>query len=189
MKANMNAIQFVETLSNRGWIREMNPDAQLIEVLPVKLPHQIEVLCSQYISLRNIDDTVWFYSKLDYNGVSDSEFEWNFFEKNSLECVVNEIQRASVLNFWEKHIPFCASVIDGYSYIAFRHHDGVIIYGREPEYEDSAKIIANSIEDFFEIFLSSIHGGANKIMNQFLGIGFVAQTAWPSPPSRETLAE
>lgn len=88
----MNAAQFVEVLSKNGWVRETNPSAQAMEVSSVELPHGIEELCSKYSALQNSDDTVWFYSKLHYSGISDSEFEWNFFEKNSLECVINESQ-------------------------------------------------------------------------------------------------
>jgi thiol-disulfide isomerase/thioredoxin len=172
MKTKMNPMEFVEALSNSGWVRETNLDAQTTKISCVKLPHELEMLCSQYSTLTNPDETVWFYSKLDYDESSDSAFEWNFFEKNSLECVLNESQRVSVLDFWANHIPFCMSVADGYSYIAFRLSDGSIIFGNEPEYEESAIVIADSIGDFFELFISSIHGSTNQaqMIARFLGI-------------------
>jgi len=101
--------------------------------------------------------------------MSDSEFEWNFFEKSSLECAMDESQRVEVLSFWMEHIPFCASVADGYSYIAFRLSDGAVVLGTEPEYEESAKVISNSMENFFELFVSAIRSHADGMMARFLG--------------------
>jgi len=166
----MNAAQFVKALNDSGWVRETNQDVQVTKASSVKLPHEIEVLCSTYSILQNPDETVWFYSKLDYNDAGGSAFEWNFFERSSLECALDESDRASVQDFWAKHIPFGASVADGYSYIAFRLSDGAIVSGNEPEYEDSATVVAASMESFFELFVSSIRGRASGVIARFLGI-------------------
>ena len=165
----MNATEFINTLIHSGWIKEGGGVAHIINPPEIKLPPEIEALCSQYNVLRNSGDTAWFYSMQDYSTEGESAFEWNFFEKSSLECAVNEHQKLSVLKFWHEHMPFGASVADGYSYIAYRMEDGAVVLGNEPEYEESARLIASSLEEFFKNFIQAVHGKPNELLDRVLG--------------------
>ena len=66
-------------------------------------------------------------------------------------------------------MPFGASVADGYSYIAYRMEDGAVVLGNEPEYEESARLIASSLEEFFKNFIQAVHGKPNELLDRFLG--------------------
>ncbi|WP_436897925.1 hypothetical protein [Acinetobacter gyllenbergii] len=165
----MDASQFVDALVNIGWVKEFVEIVKEEKVIDNKLPSEIEELCSKYSVLRNKDDTFWFYSEFDYVSAGDSAFEWDFFEKNSLECSVNDVQKSHVLNFWRAHLPFGVSVVNGYSYVALRIEDGVVVIGVEPEYEDSAKVIAKSLEDFYELFVLAADVESDVLMGLYLG--------------------
>jgi hypothetical protein len=167
----MDYDEFINSLVDNKWIKEDKNNICLADVHSIILPCEINKLCSLYSILRNPEDTVWFYSLDDYIGSSKSEFEWNYFEKNSLECAINESQRKDILNFWGNHIPFGASVVNGYSYIAFRSTDKAIVIGNEPEYEDSATPVAQSIERFFDLCISTIYKkDLNSPISYFLGL-------------------
>ena len=165
----MNAHVFIDALLDSGWIKEGENLACAEKVAEANIPHEIAALCSQYSALRNPDETIWLYSIQDYAGFSDSGFEWDFFEKSSLECALDAQQKRAVQIFWREHVPFGASVADGYAYLAYRWADGAIVMGSEPEYENSAEWIADSLTAFFELFAAFAREKAEGPIGRFLG--------------------
>lgn len=164
----MRAEDFVEALVKLGWTREVDEDARNMDLRELVLPKDVDLLSRGYSLLSNARDTSWFYSRADYAGASDSGFEWDFFRKNSLECALDVVQAEAVRKFWSEHFPFAASVADGYAYLAMRLSDGAIVFGDEPEYEASARVIAGSMSDFFWAFIACAQAGESAEIARFL---------------------
>jgi len=98
----------------------------------------------------NPDETCWFLCGDDFNGSSDSAYCWNEIESQSIEIAEGYPEwKAEIKEFWDKHLPIMLSVKSGYAYFAVNLFDnfGAVVYGIEPEYEETEKI-ANSFDDF-----------------------------------------
>jgi hypothetical protein len=104
----------------------------------------------------NAAETRWILAPGDYLPGQDHAFTHDEWERLSLEaCDDDEALAAQVRQFWDGHFPFCMDVSDSYAYHAIRVADGsgVIVHGREPEFEE-VEIVAES----FEAFLAMLPG-------------------------------
>ncbi|MCM1100467.1 MAG: hypothetical protein NC079_01780 [Clostridium sp.] len=89
----------------------------------------------------------------DFNRESEDAFQWNEFEMMSLQAAVDEDDeewQKDIRAFWDKHLPICLSVRDGYSYYAIRINDGHVVCGYEPEFEETTDM-ADSFYGFAEM--------------------------------------
>lgn len=93
---------------------------------------------TRFGELSSSDQTVWFLSRDDYN-VSGEPFAWNEFRRISIEAAVTESERLEIAAFWREHVPILLGVAGDYWYLAVRS-DGVVVSGREPEFEATDQI-------------------------------------------------
>nr|WP_314521919.1 hypothetical protein [uncultured Campylobacter sp.] len=116
-------------------------------------------VCS-FETLSDAADAVWFVSARDYASpnADEAEFRYGDFEKDSLECAVNNAERAAVSAFWSGCLPFLFSVRGErcFAGILTQGADaGRIVFGVEPIYED-ALVIAQNFEEFIALFLAAL---------------------------------
>ena len=133
-------------------------DIYTIESNDINLPKELFDLCSRFSFLSNSQENSWIYSVDYYKSKLDVAFEWDFFQKSSLECAMNSAQTEEINLFWQNQVPFMASVKSGYSYISYSKSNGSIWTGTEPEYEESAEQICASLEEFKIIFIEHLNG-------------------------------
>lgn len=108
--------------------------------------------------ITNKDDSAWFNSIEDFNGESDSEFNWNEFERMSLEALDDDEEACNeIRSFWNTRIPIAIAVEGEYQYLCIDlspENFGKIYYGSEPEFEDSADFICDSFNQLLELLSS-----------------------------------
>lgn len=96
--------------------------------------------------ITNQEESSWFNSIEDFNGESDTGFEWNEFELQSLDALADdEDEVENIKSFWNNHIPILMSVTE-YEYLAICLEPdkyGEIIHGVEPEFEETTKVCDN----------------------------------------------
>lgn len=122
------------------------------------IKNRFDVLPDNY--LRNLsgirsctapDMKQWFLTLADYNGLSESAFTWDEFERLSLDAADDdEDWRAEITHFWDRHFPIFQSVRDGYQFAAIKLDEvdfGKVVLGREPEFEE-VDIVAESVSEF-----------------------------------------
>ena len=69
----------------------------------------------------NPDETIWLLCEGDFRQESEDSFRWNEFEIMSLQAAAeeNDVEwQNDIKAFWDKHLPICLSVRDGYEYYA-----------------------------------------------------------------------
>jgi len=145
----------LESLRARGWgLRPSEDPRALREVLSARYSAVPEALLAFLVAVSGAvspDTSTWFLNAADYEGSSDSAFEWNAWEQLSLEAAEGDEQlRSQIEAFWAAHVPFLLSVRDGYSYIALAlagPNASSVVAGREPEFEE-VTVLAPSIEAF-----------------------------------------
>lgn len=86
------------------------------------------------------DATCWLLTSKDYAGEGDSAFAWNEWELQSLEGAGSDESWAEEIRaFWDRHLPVGLSLDGGYGFHAIRD-DGVIVWGNEPEFEETTEV-------------------------------------------------
>ena len=161
----MSNDDFIQEIVKHGWKKD---DISFVETNNINLPKEIFDLCSKFSFLSNSQENSWIYSVDYYKSKLDVAFEWDFFQKSSLECAMNSKQIEEINLFWKNQIPFAASVKSGYSYISYNKSDGSIWTGTEPEYEDSAEEICASLEEFKVIVIEHLNGvKINPLLEDF----------------------
>lgn len=105
---------------------------------------------------ENSEETVWFLCLDDYNGTSDSGWNWDAMEQTYLEGEDDEARRGEVVEFWNRHLPFMFSVGGEYAYLAFRVSDGAVVEGYEELTEASER--AKSFEEFVRLHSAALQG-------------------------------
>ena len=155
----MTPAQFIQALQALGWVAQPASAVPQSAALPVSLPSELQALCAAHEGLHHAAQTAWFYSLGDYAGLAGSAFEWDFFERMSLDAAMSAHERQSVQQFWRAHVPFAASVAGDYAYLALRD-DGAVVRGIGPEFEASAELLAHSLPQFFAQFIAHLNGQA-----------------------------
>lgn len=151
----MNNDEFIQEVLKQGWKKD---EASIVEINDINLPEELFDLCSRFSFLSNLQENSWIYSVDYYKSKIDAAFEWDFFQKSSLECAMSSKQTEEINLFWQNQIPFVASVKSGYSYISCSKVNGSIWTGIEPEYEDSAEEICASLEGFKVVIIEHLNG-------------------------------
>lgn len=101
------------------------------------------------------DDKTWFLCQKNYNNMSDFAFDWNEFEKLSLDVAEDDEEwKKEIKQWWDKKIPIVMSVRDGYSFLAIdlESDSGKIVRGEDPEFEE-IEVVANSFFEFLDILI------------------------------------
>ncbi|MHC6201991.1 hypothetical protein ACYULU_02205 [Breznakiellaceae bacterium SP9] len=146
--------EFINWAKNNGWnvILENND----IENMPKNILERYFVPVEYKIFLENIklcinaEENVWFLCINDYLEDDEDSFKWNEFETISLDAADDENELANgIKNYWNKHFPIIMGVKNNYEYYAINIENKKIVYGYEPEFEES-KIIANNFEELLD---------------------------------------
>lgn len=144
-----HASRFVERLRSAGWQHAPAPapDANLPARLEGALPDAIAWV-SSFGGLSNAAETTWFLSRADYARADAEGFAWDEFEVLSRDAADDPESLAAVAAFWRSHLPILQSVDGAYAYLAVRS-DGAVVYGEEPEFEETT-VVADSIGHLLE---------------------------------------
>ena len=155
---------FFQAAEAAGWHIRIRDEAALCLKNPVqerypRLPEEYLTFLSWVARCTNPDETAWFLCEEDYNGQSDSAFQWNEWELQSLEAAQGDDEwKNSIRAFWNTHFPIFLSVKSGYAYLAICVSEtdyGAVVCGSEPEYEETQKI-ADSFQGLLPL-LTQIH--------------------------------
>ena len=109
--------ELIDALAQNGWqIRSRDeicpPQSEFLGGRFKNLSEDFYRFVCSFETLHDAADAVWFVSARDYAspGADEAEFHYGDFEKDSLECAVNDAQRAAVSAFWSGCLPFLFSV-------------------------------------------------------------------------------
>lgn len=97
------------------------------------------------------DETRWILAPSDFDIGIDHAFTHDAWETIGIDAAEGDLELiSSITAFWDAHIPIFFDVSDGYAYHAIRVSDrsGVVVAGREPEFEDSSEIVFPSFSAF-----------------------------------------
>lgn len=139
----------VERLRSAGWQHAPapTPEANLPARLEGALPDVIAWV-SSFGLLSNSAETTWFLSRDDYARADADGFAWDEFEVFSRDAADDPESVAAVAAFWRSHLPILQSVDGAYACLAVRS-DGAVVYGEEPEFEETT-VVADSIGHLLE---------------------------------------
>ena len=150
--------QFTEWAKTAGW--KIKIERQSMETLPEEItdryaiPAEYKQFLSQVAGCINNTETKWFLCLADYQPQSEDSFRWNEFEYISLEAAESDEKRQHLItSFWNVHMPFIMSVDNGYSYYAFNVQNGSVVFGDEPEFEET-RTVAKSFNEFLAKVIS-----------------------------------
>ncbi len=147
--------EFLSYLKEQGWHVELNQGNQVnlpteIHTRYANIPQAWFDFIRTVQGLKNSGDTTWFLCADDFKVQPDDAFQWNEWERISLESAEHDAAWAhEITEFWDNHLPILLSVHDGYSYYAISMQDGSIVQGEEPEFEVCTKA-ANSLDEFMQ---------------------------------------
>ena len=143
--------QFIEWAKANGW--EIIAEKSNVDTLPKEItdryavPKEYKQFLSQTASCIK-EDTTWFLCFNDYRPQPKGSFRWNEFEHISLDAADGDEEwTRSIKDFWDSHLPFIMSVESGYAYYAFDITDGSVVFGEEPEFEETTTA-AESFDEF-----------------------------------------
>ncbi len=146
--------QFIKWAEDNNWdIVEVEDQAELPDHIKDRytIPKNWYEFIARFRVCQNRDFTKWFLTPLDYKNDRNEGFRWNEYELQSLEWCDGDAQISA---YWDTHLPIFRSVEGEYSYYAIDTTNGQVVYGYEPEYEDST-IVATD----FDTFISKIISG------------------------------
>jgi hypothetical protein len=144
---------FVNWAKENGWKITLNNNE---EKLPqditgrYAIPDEYNIFLENIALCTNADENVWFLCIEDYLPKSKNTFRWNEFELISLEAADDDIELINkIKDYWNKHFTIIMSVEGDYEYYAINVENKKIVYGYEPEFEES-KTVANNFEELLE---------------------------------------
>lgn len=114
------------------------------------IPEDFLLFLSRVESCVDPTGKIWFLTKDDYNEKLNKPLAWNFCESLSLEAAKadnNLDEEVRVKRFWSHFLPIALSAKAEFVYLAIGVHPstfGQIVYGIEPEFEESAEVICKS---------------------------------------------
>ena len=153
----------IEKLRNREFIIKERTNTNKLSSTFLQrynnLPTDYLEFLNEFQLITNKDDSAWFNSIEDFNGESDSEFNWNEFEIMSLEALDDDEETCEeIRSFWNIHIPIAIAVEEEYQYLCIdlsSENYGQIYYGSEPEFEDSVDFICDTFTQLLELLSSN----------------------------------
>lgn len=144
--------EFMEWAKNNGWNVILNQEKT---DLPDVIKRRYDIPVEWYDSIcrlqvcENHSQTKWFLTPKDFFQ-QNGGFHWNEFELQSLEYTDND---SSVTAYWDKHLPIILCADGDYAYYAINTENGNVVYGYEPEYEEST-VISESFSSFINKVIS-----------------------------------
>jgi hypothetical protein len=123
------------------------------------LPEDFKFFVSHIKSAVSNDEQSWFLCFDDYNNPEADSFQWDQYEKISLDAAKEEndsVWVSEIKSFWDCYLPIMISLRSGYSYIAIGVCDnnfGKIFHGIEPDFE-KVTLLANSLTEFLGNFIN-----------------------------------
>jgi hypothetical protein len=155
--------EFLDTMRRAGWNVVGNKDdtlslaASLLARYP-RIPDAYLTFLRHVAQCSNLTEDAWFLCASDYNadGSDDTTFRWNEWERIGLDALADyqeEIER--IKRFWDSHLPIMSAVHSDYAYLAISlapAEYGAIVYGYGPEFEESARRVCGSFEEFLDTF-------------------------------------
>ncbi len=156
LSMNNKADGLICYLKDNNWKIELNNDSYKSNVLSKRyksIPKIWNDFISKYSLIMNESETTWFICFKDFDD-ENAEFKYNEFELISIESATDN-GKEKIKEFWSNNIPIIMSVKNGYEYYAINIESGKIVYGFEPEFEES-EIVAESFEDFITKVISGI---------------------------------
>jgi hypothetical protein len=147
--------KLIQTLVEHGWkIKTTAAPFDLPSFIKdrySRLPVEVGEILADLEECISPDEKSWLLCLPDFCGSNEAAFDWNEFEKQSLQTAENdEAWKSEIVHFWNHHFPIYISVRDGYEYAAISLIDntyGQVVSGREPEYEETTTV-AGSFSQF-----------------------------------------
>ncbi len=93
----------------------------------------------------NPDESAWFLTQEDYQ--NQNAFAWNTFETISLESAGTPEEIQKIRAFWNRYFPVMLCVSGEYAFYAIDTENGSVVYGCEPEFEET-EAFAESFPEF-----------------------------------------
>ena len=162
-KDNIDMTNFIEWLKKSNWEFKLKEDNFFI--LPDDVLNRYKEIPKAYLEFLKIfrecvspDEKTWFLCEDDYENMT-SAFKWNEFEIIGLEAAredSDEEWEKEIKEWWDSHFPIIISVKNGYAFYAIdmSTDTGEIVYGIEPEFEETEKV-AENIQDFFRLVVEN----------------------------------
>jgi hypothetical protein len=146
---------FLSELRQSGWrVDLLSQRATLPTEVTARypwIPTGYRDLVEEAALIASPDDKSWFLTQPDFAGTSGSAYAWNEWEIQSLDAAgSDDAWKAQIVQFWDSHLPILVSTKSGYAYFAIEKDEGRIVYGEEPEYEETVEI-APSLEAFMQL--------------------------------------
>ena len=146
--------EFYDWASKKGWRIEEQSDIiplpSIINNRYSNIPLSWKDFISRLTLCCNQSETVWFLTPNDFLQKPEEQFQWNELELQSIESADEDQEiKEYVISYWDKHMPIIMSVDGEYSYYAINMENGNVVYGYEPEYEEST-IVAADFNSFIE---------------------------------------
>ncbi len=146
-------------LEKKGW--RIEPSAKSFNIAEHTILSRYPGLDIEYIGflssfsrLESGDECSWFLFPDDFKENADPNgFAWNEFEQISAEAALSDSEVAAVKEWWSCHLPVLLSVRGGYSFYAIDIGSRRVVYGTEPEFEETS-VAAESFEDFLKKIIS-----------------------------------
>ena len=139
-----------------GWRIDVQerPDWSLPEAITQRygrVPAQLEEFLTFVQRCVSSSDTAWLLCLGNYAGTSGCAFAWNAFETMGLEDSVDGLELlAENEPYWSAHLTVGQAVGSHYTYLALRLNDGAVVFGEEPEFEQST-VVAGSFYELLEM--------------------------------------
>lgn len=159
---NKSYNEFINWAKKNKWDIEIKTDMKC--VLNENITSRYDNIPLEYLEfLKTIkhcispDEKSWFICEDEYNSTSDTVFRWNEFERLSLEAAENdEVWKEEIASWWDNYLPIIISVDNIYSFYAvdLKKDVGAVVYGMEPEFEETEKV-ADNLYKFFDLIINS----------------------------------
>jgi mRNA degradation ribonuclease J1/J2 len=153
---------FINWAKNNHWnvVVENNSMKNLPENVLARynIPDEYKTFLENIKTCTNSEENVWFLCIDDYSEKPEGSFRWNEFEIISLEAADGDAELINAIeNYWNKHLPILFNVKGEYEYYAINTENKNIVYGYEPEFEES-----ETVADNFGELLDKIMNNENR---------------------------
>ncbi len=150
--------ELLDQLRKLGWRVETSParrslPSAITERYPW-MPDDYRSLVEEMAMICSPDDQSWFLTEADFAGTSESAYAWNEWEQQSLEAAgLDMAWKAAIGKFWDDHLSILFSTKSGYAFFALEKDGLGVVYGEEPEYEETTPI-AESLTEFVRMIVA-----------------------------------
>jgi hypothetical protein len=150
---------FINWAKNNRW--NITIENNTIKNLPenilarYNIPDEYKTFLENTKTCINSEENMWFLCIDDYLEKSEGTFRWNEFEIISLEAADDDAELINeIKNYWNKHLPIIFNVKGEYEYYAINIENKKIVYGYEPEFEESG-IVADNFGELLDKIINN----------------------------------